>query len=152
MFSLGRGAPLILAAFICVALPPAPAGATGTITIHHSDGTLNSYNDVDVRVLSGSLFLTSEDGDGTIVVNRAACSYQGKIIVCLPTSAALVQDGASHALNLKSGTIYLNYDDAAQPLSRSSAKLPPHSILLALSTRNGTVISVRGRIDQVIKQ
>lgn len=152
MLSLGRCAQLILAAIICVALSPVPAGATGTITIHHSDGTLSSYKDVDVRVLSGSLFLTSEDGDGTIVVNRAACSYQGKIIVCLPTSAALVQDGASHALDLKSGTIYMNYDDSAQPMSRSSAKLPAHSILLALSTRNGTVISVRGRIDQVIKQ
>ncbi len=152
MFLSPRGVIAILAVAVCFAASSASAKATGTITIHHTDGTRDSYNDVDVRVFSGSLFLTSEDGDGTIVVDRAACSYQGKIIVCLPTSAALVQNGASRALNLKSGTIYLNYDDAPQPLSRSSAKLPPHSILLALSTRNGTVISVRGRIDQVIKQ
>ncbi len=152
MFLSPRGIIAILAAAVCFAASSAAAEAAGTITIHHSDGTRDSYSDVDVRVFSGSLFLTSEDGDGTIVVDRAACSYQGKIIVCLPTSATLVQNGSSRALNLKSGTIYLNYDDASQPLSRSSAKLPPHSILLALSTRNGTVISVRGRIDQVIKQ
>jgi hypothetical protein len=143
---------LAIVAAVCCSLTPAVANATGTMTIHRSDGTANSYNDVDVRVFSGSLFLTSEDGDGTIVVNRAACSYQGRIIVCLPTSAALVQDGASHALDLKSGTIYLNYTDVAQPLSRSSAKLPADSVMLALSTRNGTTIILRGRLDQVIKQ
>jgi hypothetical protein len=149
---LPRKRVLAIVAAVCCGLTPAVANAAGTMTIHHSDGTANSYNDVDVRVFSGSLFLTSEDGDGTIVVNRAACSYQGRIIVCLPTSAALVQNGASHALDLKSGTIYLNYTDAAQPLSRSSAKLPANSVMLALSTRNGTTIILRGRLDQVIKQ
>ncbi len=135
----------------CV-LTPAVASATGTIDIHHKDGTVNTYADVTIKVFSGSLFLTSDDGDGTIVVTRAACAYQGKIIVCLPTSAALVQNGKSDALNLKTGTIYLNYADQAEPLSRSSAKLPAHSIMLALTTRNGTFLTVRGRIDQVIKQ
>jgi hypothetical protein len=133
-------------------LTPGVANATGTINIQHHDGTINIYGNVKIKIFSGSLFLTSDDGDGTLVVTRAACSYQRKIIICLPTSAALVQGGRSDALNLKSGTIYLNYTDAAQPLSRSSAKLPANSILLALTTRNGTFVSVHGRIDQVIKQ
>ena len=128
------------------------ADATGTITIHHSSGTANTYRDVEIKIFSGSLFLTTDDGDGTIVVTRAACSYQGQIIVCLPTTAALVQDGESNALSLKRGTIYLNYTDTAQPLSRSSAKIPPNSIILALTTNNGTLINVGGRIDQLIKQ
>jgi hypothetical protein len=138
-------------AFCCV-LVPAVAHATGTINIHHKDGTVNTYRDVEIKVFSGSLFLTSDDGDGTIVVTRAACSYRDKIIVCLPTTAALVQQGKSNALDLKSGTIYLNYTNAEQPLSNSSAKLPANSILLALATKNGTYINVRGRIDQLIKQ
>ena len=131
---------------------PGMARATGTMNIHHQDGDVNSYGDVDIRVFTGSLFLTSEDGDGTIVVTRSACSYQGKIIICLPTSAVLVQDGTSNLLDLKTGTIYLNYTDASQPLMRSSAKLPANSVMVALSTRNGTVINLQGRIDQVIKQ
>lgn len=128
------------------------ADATGTINIHHKDGTVNTYRDVEIKVFSGSLFLTSDDGNGTIVVTRAACSYRDKIIVCLPTTAALVQEGKSDALDLRSGTIYLNYTNAEQPMSNSSAKLPANSILLALATKNGTFINVRGRIDQLIKQ
>lgn len=128
------------------------ARAAGTISIHHTAGSTNTYSDVGIKVFAGSLFLTSDDGDGTIVVTQAACSYQGQIIVCLPITAALVQDGASNALNLKSGTIYLNYTDIAQPLSRSTAKLPAESIMLALTTMNGTFITARGRIDQVIKR
>ncbi|MGB6601113.1 MAG: hypothetical protein WBE77_08525 [Candidatus Cybelea sp.] len=128
------------------------ANAMGTINIHHKDGTVNTYRDVEIKVFSGSLFLTSDDGNGTIVVTRAACSYRDKIIVCLPTTAALVQEGKSNALDLRSGTIYLNYTNAEQPMSNSSAKLPANSILLALATKNGTFINVRGRIDQLIKQ
>lgn len=141
----------VTVAALC-ALPPATAYATGAISIHHGSGATNSYNDVEIRVLSGSLFLTSDDGDGTIVVTRAACSYQGKVIVCYPTSAALVQGGESSPLALKRGTIYLNYTDSAQPMSFSSAKLPANSVLLALTLNNGTLINVHGRIDQVIKQ
>lgn len=141
---------IVVAVLWC--LSPTGARATGTIHIHHAAGTTSTYNDVEVRVFSGSLFLTSDDGDGTIVVTQAACSYQGKIIVCLPIAAALVQEGESNALNLKTGTIYLNYSDAAQPLSFSSAKLPAHSIMLALTLRDGTFIDVRGRIDEVVER
>jgi hypothetical protein len=132
-------------------LSPA-ARAAGTMSIQHRTGTVNTYRDVDIRVFSGSLFLTSEDGDGTIVVTRAACSYQQQIIVCLPTAAVLVQDGQSNALDLKSGTIYLNYTNAGQTLSFSSAKVPANSVLLSLTTKNGTYINLHGRIDQVIRQ
>lgn len=138
-------------ATLCALLPEA-SHASGTINIHHKDGTSNTYSDVEIKVLSGSLFLTTDDGDGTIVVTRAACSYQGKIIVCLPTLAALVQDGETSALDLKTGTLYLNYTADPQPLSRSSQKLGANSAMLALTLRNGTFITLRGRIDQVIKQ
>lgn len=140
-----------IAACWCAVIPEV-AHATGTISIHHTAGATNTYSDVEIKVFSGSLFLTSDDGNGTIVVTQAACSYQAKVIVCLPITAALVQEGESNALDLKSGTIYLNYTKAPQPLSRSSAKLPPESIMLALTTRNGTFITAHGRIDQVIKR
>lgn len=131
---------------------PMGAQATGTINIQHKDGSLKTYGDVEIKVFSGSLFLTSDGGNGTIVVTRAACSYREQIIVCLPTAAALVQDGESQALNLKTGTIYLNYTNAAQPLSHTSAKVPANSVMVALSLNNGTSINVHGRIDELIKQ
>jgi hypothetical protein len=141
-----------LTAATCWVASPVTAGAAGTMSINRQDGSVDTYRDVEIKVFSGSLFLTSDDGDGTIVVTRAACSHQGQIIVCLPTTAALVQDGDSNALNLVSGTIYLNYTGSAQPLSRSSAKLPANSVMLSLSTKNGTLINLHGRIDEVIKQ
>ena len=141
----------MVAMLFCASMP-GPARASGTINIHHKNGAVNRYNDVEIKVLSGSLFLTTDDGDGTIVVTRAACAYQGNIIVCLPTLAALVQDGETSPLDLKTGTIYLNYTGVSQPLSRSSAKLPANSTMLALTLTNGTYITLQGRIDQVIKQ
>jgi hypothetical protein len=151
---LTRSLNIVIATIVAISfvVSPVAAGATGTINIHHKGGNVSTYRDVEIKVFSGSLFLTSGDGNGTIVVTRAACSYQEKLIVCLPTSAALIQAGETNALNLKSGTIYLNYTTAVQPLARSSEKLGPNSIMVALSTRNGTFINVRGRIDQVIKQ
>ena len=146
---------VVVAAIVAVmtsVIGPVAADATGTIKIQHKGGTVNTYPDVEIKIFSGSLFLTTEDGRGTLVVTRAACSYQEKIIVCLPTTAALVQGGNSNALSLQSGTIYLNYTDVDQPLSRTSKKLPPNSIMLALTTANGTFIDVHGRIDQLIKQ
>ena len=134
------------------ALIPVAAGATGTISIQRKDGDINTYDDVEIKVFSGSLFLTSDDGDGTIVVTKAACSYRGQIIVCLPVTAALVQEGESTALSLKSGTIYLNYTNAAQPLAFSSAKVPADSVLVSLNLRNGTYINARGTIDELIRQ
>jgi hypothetical protein len=144
-------AAVALAAACCVFIP-GRAGAIGTIGILRANGDKNTYNDVEIKIFSGSLFLTSDDGDGTIVVTQAACSYQGQIMVCLPTAAALVQDGESSALNLKTGTIYFNTTGDAQQLSRSSSKLPANSILVALTLSDGTFINARGRIDEVIRQ
>lgn len=139
-----------LVAAACCAFVPAKASAIGTINIHQNSGSSSTYKDVEIRVFSGSLFLTSDDGNGTIVITRAACSYQGQILVCFPTAAALVQDGQSNALNLKSGTLYFNSTKDAQPLSRSSAKLPANSIMATLTLRDGTFINVSGHIDEVV--
>ncbi|HEY1867758.1 MAG TPA: hypothetical protein VGG70_05630 [Candidatus Cybelea sp.] len=149
MTASSRIAAPLVAATLCL-FTPATASATGTLNIHRSTGSVNTYKDIEIKVFSGSLFLTSNDGHGTIVVTRAACSYQGQILVCFPTAAALVQDGESSALNLKGGTLYFNSTSAAQPLARSSAKVPANSIIATLSLNDGTSINVSGRIDQVV--
>lgn len=142
----------LLAVLTLFALHTATARATGTLQINDSDGDRNTYTGVTVNVFSGSLFVTSADGKGTLVVNRAACSYQGKIIVCLPTSVILVQKGTSNALALTIGTVYLNYTGEAQPLTLSSEKLPAHAVLLSFRTASGTYVTLRGTLDQVIRQ
>ncbi|HEX3456877.1 MAG TPA: hypothetical protein VHR97_02890 [Candidatus Baltobacteraceae bacterium] len=152
MLPLPTKAAAMAAAVACCLAAVQPARASGTLNIHHQNGSINTYRDVEIKVLSGALFVTSDDGDGTLVVSNAACSYQGKIIVCLPTAVAVVQGGSSHALDLKSGTIYVNYTDSDQAMSRSTTKLPARNIMLAFSTKRGTSVTLTGRIDQVIKQ
>jgi len=151
MTASSRIAAALVAAACCVFVPTT-ARAIGTINIHQGSGAVSTYKDVEIRVFSGSLFLTSDDGNGTIVITRAACSYQGELLVCFPTAAALVQDGQSSALNLKRGTLYFNSTSDAQPLTHSSAKLPANSIMASLSLKDGTSITAMGRIDEVIGQ
>ncbi len=142
----------LLVAFIFITLSAAPARAAGTLQIHDSSGSFNTYTGVTVNVFSGSLFITSADGKGTLVVNRSACSYQSKIIVCLPTSVILVQKRKEqrafahhwHALSQLYGE--------AQPLRLSSAKVPAHAVILSFTTANGTYVTLHGTLDQVIKQ
>ena len=139
----------VLLAFL--ALSTAGAGATGRLTIVRSDGDVNVYNDVDIKIIHGALYITSEDGKGTMVINQAACSYQGKLMVCFATKATLVQSGQVSPLDFKHGTVYLNNTDDYQPLVMSTTKVPPHSIMLSYTTKRGTLISCNGRIDKVVK-
>lgn len=129
----------------------APAWAQGTVTIQHADGSLNTYQNVAIKVIHNALFVTSSDGKGTMVINRAACSYQGATYVCLPTGVTLVQSGSSQAIDLATGTIYANMTDEKQQLPLSSQQLAPHGILLSISTEKGTYISLTGVIDKVTK-
>ena len=106
-----------------------------------------------MNVFSGSLFLTTADGKGTLVVNRSACSYQGKVIVCLPNSIILVQKGTSKALALTTGTVYLNYTDTAQPLALTTTKVPTACrYRLVYDRASGTYVNVTGTLDTVIRQ
>jgi len=115
------------------------------------DGTLETYPDVTIKILHNALYVTSDDGEGTLVITRAACSYQGQIMVCLPTGVTLVQSGTAKPLDLTTGTVYLNLTQDPQQLAMSSQQLPARSILLSMSTKRGTYVGVTGRIDSVTK-
>lgn len=141
----------LLVLFGCLALSTVSAGATGTMTIVQADGDRNVYDDVEIKVIHGALYMTSADGKGTLIIQRAACSYQGKLMVCFATNAALVQSGETSALDFKRGTVYANTTDDFQPMVMSSTKVPPHSIMLSFTTKRGTYISLSGRIDKVVK-
>lgn len=152
-FSEAPAAALIAtAAFVAsFSLGTASAAAKGTVTVLQTDGHVDVYRDVGVKVIHDALFMTSADGKGTLVIHRAACSYQAELMVCFVTSATLVQAGKTSPLDFKIGTLYVNSTDAPQQLSRSTKKLAPHSILLSLTTRRGTYVALSGRIDEVVK-
>jgi hypothetical protein len=151
LFSVTRKTAAFFAVVACFFLSAAPAGATGTLTIQRSHAAAQTYRDVEIRVLYGALFVTSQDGRGTLVFPKAACSFQGQIFVCYVTGVTLVQAGQSTALDLKRGTIYFNSTDQPQPLSRSTTKVPPHSLMLSVTTERGTYIGLTGRMDEVVK-
>lgn len=146
-----KRAAAIFALAASVAVTATPALATGTLTIQKNGSAAKTYTEVEIRVLYGALFLTSEDGKGTLVFPKAACSYQGKIFVCYVTGATLVQEGEATPLDLKTGTVYFNSTSEPQQLSSSTRKIPPNGILLAVTTERGTYIGLTGLMDQVVK-
>lgn len=139
-----------LLAFL-VSLGAAPARATGTMTVRQADGSTNVYRDVEIKVIHGAMYVTSADGKGTLVIQRAACSYQGKVMVCFVTNAALVQAGNTSALDFQRGTLYVNSTDDSQPLPLTTTKIAPHGVLLSFTTKKGTYVGLNGRIDKVVK-
>ena len=129
----------------------AGARAQGTITIQHVNKDAETYERVAIKVIHNTLNVTSEDGQGTLIVTQAACAYQGEIKVCLPTAVTLVQDGGAHALDLLRGTLYVNMTDSMQRLPHSSQQIPPRGIVMSLLSGKGTYINLVGKIDKVTK-
>ncbi len=142
------GALALVAVFACGA---SPARAGGTAMIAQIDGSLDKYDNVSAAIIHKNLFVTTHDGRGTLVIQRAACAYQGQLMVCFPTAVTLVQAGGSKPLDLRDGTIYLNLTDSAQPLALSTTKVAAQSVLLSFTTKRGTYVSVSARLDKVVK-
>jgi len=145
----------VFVSFICacaVFLTAASAAhAKGTVTVQQSDGSTQTYNNVSIVIAHKTLKVTTADGVGTLVIDKAACSYVGNLQMCLPYSMTLDQGGGSHPLDFQRGTVYVNLTDSKQPLSQSSMQLPANGILLSLTTKIGTIVNLTGTIDKVQK-
>jgi hypothetical protein len=128
-----------------------PALATGTMRVQHKDGSVQTYTNVYIRILDNEMTLTSNDGKGTVVIGKAACSKIGELIECLPYDAMLEQNGSEARIALQSGTVWLNPSAVSQPLSYSSEHLPSHGVLMAVHTKSGTFVSLSGTVDEIKK-
>lgn len=128
-----------------------PAHAMGTVRVQHKDGTVQTYTDVYIRILDNEMTLTSNDGKGTLVIGKAACTKIGELIQCLPYDATLEQNGNEARIALQSGTVWLNPTATSQPLSLSSQSLPSHGVLMAVKTKSGTYVSLSGTVDVIKK-
>jgi len=141
----------VAAAIALLAAPALPARATGTVVIAFGDGSSSTYSNVHIIVWNESMAITSADGKGTVVFGKAACTKAGELVECLPYDATLFQNGEKTRIALQSGTVWLNPSNAYQPLSHSSAQLPPHGVLLAVKTKRGTEVTLTGVVDEVRK-
>jgi len=136
------------AAAAITVLTAAAADARGTVIIQHAgSGAIDVYHGARITVTGDRLEVTSPDGAGTLLIDRAACVYQHLILVCLPTQVAYRHAGATKPLDLTTGTVYANLTGAPHRLSYSTDQMPPRSVVISLNTARGTYLSVRGRID-----
>ena len=119
--------------------------------MQHHDGTVQTYTNVYIRILDNEMTLTSNDGKGTVVIGKAACSKVGELISCLPYDATLEQSGSEARIALQSGTVLINPTTARQPLSYSSQSLPSHGVLMAVTTKSGAYVSLSGTVDEIKK-
>jgi hypothetical protein len=145
-----KAAVALMFATACSLAAPA-ADAAGIMTIRQADGSTDLYRNVAIKVIHDALFMTSADGKGTLIIHRAACSYQGELLVCFATSATLIQGGKTSSIDLLNGTIYANSTGDPQPMALSTTKIPPHSLVLSFSTKRGTYVNLSGRIDKVVQ-
>ena len=139
---------LTIACFACAQ----SAAALGTATVQKVDKPIDTYKDVRIVLQpKTALLITTADGQGTLIIDKAACSYVGDVQTCLPTSVKLKQNGTVSPIDIRQGTIYANLTGQSQPLSNSSMRLPPNGILMSVTTKIGTIINVTGVIDTVTK-
>ena len=139
---------LVFAAIACAQC----AAALGTVTVQKVDKPIQTY--ANARIVyqpKKALLITTSDGKGTLIIDKAACSYVGDLLTCLPTSIQLKQNGTVSPINISKGTVYANLTGQSQPLSNSSMRLPPNGILFSVTTKLGTIINVMGVIDTVTK-
>ena len=126
--------------------------AKGTVRVQQSDGSVQVYDNVTIKLVRNkALYLTTSDGQGTLIVYRAACSLVGQIQRCLPYKAELDQGGATKPLDFRDGTVYGNLTGTNQTLPFSSRQLRPNEILMLFKTQVGTFVSADGIIDQIVQ-
>lgn len=141
----------ILAALILFFGALAPTLAEGTLRSQESTGTVRLYPNVTIKVVHQTLRITSHDGKGTLVINQAACAYDGALERCTPQKVTLVQGGVTKMIDLKNGTIYVNPTEQTQQMPLSSQQLPAHGILLSFNTERGTYVTMTGTVDGLVR-
>jgi hypothetical protein len=127
------------------------ASATCSARIQQRDGSTKTYANVRIAVRDQSMWITSSDGQGTLVFGKAACTKIGELLECLPYDATLYQNGERRHVPLQSGTAWFNPTTANQQLTHSSAHLPPRGVLLSVVTKAGTYLTLTGIVDEIKK-
>ena len=137
-------------AFLSILLAvPEAVSAAGSARIQQANGDVRSYPNVRIVIENKQMSVTSADGVGKLVFQKAACSAVGKLIRCYPYAAVLYQRGQARQINIERGTAWLNPTAVGEQLPRSSTMLPPRGVLLSVLTKAGTYLSLTGTVDQL---
>jgi len=127
------------------------SNASGTALVQQKNGPVKMYRDVLIEIRNAEMFITTADGVGTLVIGKAACIKVGELVKCLPYDATLYQNGWKDHVKIQSGTVWFNPSATAQPLSHSSASLPAHGVMMSITTKAGTYVSLTGTVDRMQK-
>jgi hypothetical protein len=151
--ALRNAAAAVLFGFMCTFAIATPASAFGVVRVQQKDGSIQEYPNVTIHYSKDAkaLTITTADGKGTLTIDQAACSYVGEVYRCLLTHMTLTQNGQTNPLDFSRGTIYANTTGRNLNLPLSSQIIPPRGIVMALTTKAGTYISLIGTIDSGVK-
>jgi hypothetical protein len=130
-------------------VPFAPAKAAGTARIQQRDGSVSTYHNVRISIREQSMWMTSSDRKGILILGKAACGTIGALVRCFPYDATLEQHGERTHIALQSGTVWINPTTTVQRLSHSSTTLPSHGVLMAVRSQRGTYVSLSGTVDDM---
>lgn len=125
------------------------AQAAGTTRVQQSDGSVQVYHDVRIRLHGHTLWLRSPDRKDRLQVESTACSYVHEIQRCLPYKVFLHKPSGAHQITIVRGVYYVNLTDKPHPLLHSSERVPAKSVLMFLHTSHGTFVQAEGRLDAV---
>jgi len=136
-----------VAAAIGAILAPCTAFATGKVEVQQFDGSTQTYQHVDMKVVGLTVFLSSPNRKDVLEIVTDACSYPAGVERCLPYRTTLRRGGRPHTLPLERGAVYLNTTNEVEHLPHSSEVLAPHHVIVHLDTMRGTYISAFGSLD-----
>ena len=128
---------------------PNAVNATGSARVQQYNGAVRTYSNVRIVIENKQMTITSADGVGKLVFQKAACESIDGLVRCYPYSAVLYQRGESRQIQIDRGTAWLNPGSVKKQLPRSSTQLPPHGVLLSIRTKAGTYVSLTGTVDQL---
>jgi hypothetical protein len=140
---------MVTGALLMVVALTRPASAAGTAMVWQRDGSEKTYANVSIRLAREELALTTSDGVGSLVIGKAACTKAAVLVRCLPYDATLFQNGEKKRIALRTGTVWLNPTTSRQLLPYSSAQIPPHGVLISITSKTGTYLSLNGTVDEV---
>jgi hypothetical protein len=141
--------PASVVALLIVVAAARPADSSGTAMVRQRDGSEKTYGHISIRLAREELALTTSDGVGTLVIGKAACTKTGVLVKCLPYDATLFQNGEKKRIALRGGSVWLNPTTSKQLLPYSSAQIQPHGVLISITSKTGTYLSLTGTVDEV---
>ena len=139
---------LLALAVGALALPPATAGATGTVVIKPHEGNAHTIQNAQLLLKAPGLVVVLPD-KSQIVFEQHGCRNTTEVMECQPYTVVFRSKKGSHEINVTEGLAYLNLTKIPQKVEDATphVTLPRHGIYITLKTDEGETITIRGTVD-----